>query len=185
MKLPIRRRCFISYHHADQEPVNGFINTFDATHDVFIARALGTDMDPTVVNSNNPEYVMQRINRLAFSGSTVTIVIVGRCTWARRYVDWEVQASLRSGPSTTPNGLLAIQLPSHVGSGRPLPDRVRRNIAVRERPKPMFMGDTGPIPPPFLEQLSGWIEDAYQARTGRPELIKNPRERKTNDSPCP
>ncbi|WP_372493341.1 TIR domain-containing protein [Janibacter melonis] len=38
---------------------------------------------------------MDRIRTKYLGDSSVTIVLVGSCTWARRYVDWEVYSSLR------------------------------------------------------------------------------------------
>src|SRR4051794_5731723 len=108
----VRRKCFISYHHADQAEVERFINTFDHLHDIFIYRGLGIGMEPDIVDSNDTEYVMRRIRQVYLKDSTVTLLMIGRCTWARRYVDWELQASLRQGEMTLPNGLLGIKLPS-------------------------------------------------------------------------
>lgn len=62
--------------------------------------------------------------------STVTIVLVGHCTWARRYVDWEVYSSLRRDRNNRLNGLLAITLPLTAEYwGKRLPDRVKRQRA--------------------------------------------------------
>src|SRR5258708_7997982 len=109
--MSIRRKCFISYHHADQVWVDTFIRTFDARHDLFIARQLGS-MPEDVIDSMDTDYVMSRIRADYIKDSTVSILIAGKCTWARRYVDWEVQASLRSGAIAVPNRLLAINLPT-------------------------------------------------------------------------
>ncbi|MBN1655077.1 MAG: TIR domain-containing protein [Deltaproteobacteria bacterium] len=49
-----------------------------------------------------PDYVMRRIRDEHLRDSTVTIVMIGNCTWSRKYVDWELQASLRSGPIVIP-----------------------------------------------------------------------------------
>jgi MTH538 TIR-like domain (DUF1863) len=74
--MAIRRKCFISYHHAD---------------------------------------LMGRIRADYIKDSTVTIVLAGKCIWARRYVDWEIQASLRAGQTVSPNGLLGLKLLSPTG----------------------------------------------------------------------
>ena len=55
--MAIRRKCFISYHHADQTYVDAFIEAFDKTHDVFIARQLGS-MPEDVIDSTDTDYVM-------------------------------------------------------------------------------------------------------------------------------
>ena len=123
----VRHKVFISYHHEDQKEVESFVSTFADDRHVFIARALGTEMDPTVINSNNTDYVMRRIRELYLQDSTVTIIAVGKCTWARRYVDWEVQSSLRHGETVTPNGLIGIALPSAGGSPT-APNRLSVNL---------------------------------------------------------
>lgn len=105
----VRRKCFISYHHEDQWYVNKFVDDFDHYADTFIARGLGQSMADEIINSTNTDYVMSQIRVRYLRDSSVTIVLMGPCTWARRYVDWEIQSSLRSGAQTTPNGLLAIK----------------------------------------------------------------------------
>ena len=54
---------------------------------------------------------MSEIRRKYLSDSSVTILLVGKCTHSKRYVDWELKTSLRRG-SNEPNGLLAYVLPS-------------------------------------------------------------------------
>lgn len=72
----VRRKCFISYHHADQEAVNAFVRRFDHEHDSFIARGLGEEMPGDVINSTNTDYVMAKIRERFLSDSTVTIVLL-------------------------------------------------------------------------------------------------------------
>src|SRR6056297_2546912 len=100
----VRRKCFVSYHHEDQAEVNKFITDFDHEQDCFISRGLGQEMTDDIIDSTNTDYVMSQIRKRFLSDSTVTIVLLGKCTWARRYVDWELQSSLRRGENTTPNG---------------------------------------------------------------------------------
>lgn len=77
--MAIRRKCFISYHHADQAYVDAFINAFDDGHDIFIARQLGS-MPEDVIRSTDTSYVMQRIRADYIKDSSVTIVLAGKCT---------------------------------------------------------------------------------------------------------
>ena len=178
----IRHKVFMSYHHADQTEVARFVDTFDRERNVFIARALGVGMARDIIESDDATYVMRRIRELYLEDSTVTIVLLGRCTWARRYVDWELQASLRHGRRTVPNGLLGISLPS---AGKPprLPTRLRINL-------PPTAGAGGyarwyPYPA-SSQQLGRAIEDAYKARTdaARLRLITNQRERRMRSATC-
>jgi hypothetical protein len=163
---PIRRKCFISYHHADHAEVIEFIEHFGRAN--FIHRAI--TMPEDVVNSSDTDYVMRRIRELYIQDSTVTIVLVGKCTWARKFVDWEVQASLRP-PA---NGLLVILLDS--ASVPPLPARVKANIDSGYA--------IGRHYPRSAVELGRWIEHAHAGRTSRASLRKNSRVRKFNNSPC-
>lgn len=177
----IRRKVFISYHHADQDEVQKFIDTFDHEHDIFIRRALGVDMADDIIDSNDTDYVMRRIRENYLRDSTVTIVLIGKCTWARRYVDWEIQASLRRGENITPNGLLGIILPS-AGKKPICPERLSLNIQGEN-------GDEGYacwyLYPSRKDTLRNWIENAFNARTNRRTFIQNPREKFAYNKQCP
>src|SRR3712207_3248878 len=76
--IPVRHKCFISYHHADEEMVAHFVDTFDHQHDVFIRRRLGEEPGD-LINSSNTEYVMRQIRERYLRDTTVTIVMLGRC----------------------------------------------------------------------------------------------------------
>lgn len=175
-----RHKVFISYHHEDQTEVDNFINTFDTENDVFIARGLGLDMADDIINSEDPDYVMQRIRELYLKDSTVTIVLIGKCTWARRYVDWEIQSSLRQGESTTPNGLLGIVLPS-VGDKPKAPNRLDLNLPAEKGSESYAKWYWYPE---STESLAKWIDSAFEARTSLAHLIKNPRDRFKYNKSC-
>lgn len=124
-----RHKCFISYHHDDEAEVKSFIEEFDHSHDVFISRGIGASMPGDVINSTNADYIKQRIRQLYLRDSTVTIVMIGKCTWSRRFVDWEIAASLRNTSTSKRNGILAITLPSVANSAdKKVPDRLSDNL---------------------------------------------------------
>ena len=102
-----RRKVFISYYHGDQDEVNQFVSDFTS---VLIPKTVGVTDRDFDVDSNDPQYIMRKIREKKLEDSTVTIVLVGNCTLSRRYVDWEVRASLQQG-QTLPNSLIAINLP--------------------------------------------------------------------------
>ena len=174
----IRRKCFISYHHADQNEVDRFIQTYDERRDILIARAIG--MSQEIIDSTNTDYVMRRIRELYLQDSTVTILLIGKCTWARRYVDWEIQSSLRHGEYTIPNGLVGIVLPS-AGKNPIPPNRLDINLPKDEKDGyaqwywyPKSAGG-----------LQNMIDVAYKARTTKANLIQNPRDRFQYNKQCP
>lgn len=167
----VRHKTFISYHREDQEEVDKFIETFDHERDVFIARAVGSDqtMDD-LIESDDDDYVMRRIREEYIKDSTVTLVFIGKNTWTRKFVDWEIAASLRQGPKAgLPNGVLAILSPEL--SEAILPDRFVDNWEsgyARYYPYPKNR-----------TQLANWIDEAFEAREDedKRELITNGRRR--------
>lgn len=172
--MATRRKCFITYHHADASAVQAFVNAFDHKGDVFIVRRLG-EMPTDIVNSTDTEYVMRRIRENFIMDSTVTLVLAGACTWARRYVDWEIEASLRQSASGLPNGLLGIQLPGF----RQWPERLQKNMTSAN-------DYAGYIEyPATLERLQSAIEWAFARRTTHTSKIINPRERFSYNRVCP
>ena len=178
MAFKHKRKVFISYYHGDQKEVNKFVEDFS---DVFIAKTVGVKDGDFDFDSTNPQYIMRKIRETKLADSTVTIVLVGSCTHSRRYVDWEVKASLQQG-ATLPNGLIAINLPYMKNQGA-LPNRVSKNV-LRDDNK----NDVGyaryHVYPTSKEQLYKWIEDAYWARTTRSKLIKNSAEMMKYNAQC-
>ena len=175
---PSRRKCFVAYHAADSAGVAEFVDKFGA---VFIPKVIGvSDSDP-FVESEDTDYIMDKIREKYLTDSTVTLVMVGKCTWSRRFVDWEVYSSLRNDRNNRRNGLLAIELPSR-GEGA-LPARVADNVT-----RDASNNDTGyarfNVYPATSSSLRAWIEDAFTARTSRANLIDNRRSRRRNNSQC-
>lgn len=163
----VRRKVFISHHKNDRYEVDNFIQQFANEEQVFIPYVLGANNNDDFINSTNPEYVMNQIRNRYLQDTTVTIVLVGRCTHSRRYVDWELKSSLRQG-SYIPNGVMGIILPSQ-GSSAHLPPRLNANWNA---------GNTNCyakywVYPQTATQLGELIEDAYYARTARAHLINN------------
>lgn len=120
---PVRHKCFISYHGADIDAVKDFVEEFS---DVFIPRVVGasdSDHFKDPVNSEQEAYIKQEIGRKYMSDAAVTILFVGACAWSRKYVDWELSASLRNDPKNKRTGLLAIT-PQGRQENR-LPDRFK------------------------------------------------------------
>ena len=165
-----RHRCFISYHHDDEAEVQAFIQKFDHNHDVFISRGIGASMPGDVINSKDRDYIMRRVRELYLNDSTVTICMIGKCTWARKYVDWEVAASLRNTANSRRNGLMAITLPSVADyADRALPPRLQDNVN----------GSAGYARwwkfPTSAQDLASKIEEAFIARTDKADLATNSR----------
>ena len=177
----VRRKVFISYHHADEAEVRAFVDTFDHGSNVLITRGIGAGMSPDIINSSDPDYVMRRIRALYLRDSTVTIVMIGNCTWSRKYVDWELQASLRNGQSTIPNGVLGIRLSSYQRTG--YPERLNANLLEAPDGIQDCYARVSDMPQ-TIDTLVYHIEKAFQARTTRQHLIENPRRRMLYNRSC-
>ncbi len=173
-----RRTVFISYYHGDQNLVNEFVRQ---NSDIFIPKTVGVRDGDFDINSNNPEYIMRRIREEKLQDSTVTIVLIGSCTHSRRYVDWEIKASLQQGRSL-PNGLIGINLP-YLGNKSLMPPRFEENIK-----RDTYKNDIGYARyycyPNSKQDLRYLIEDAYEARTKRSNLIVNPQEMMKYNQKC-
>jgi hypothetical protein len=120
--ISTRRRVFVSYHHAgDQAYYNAFSRTFHDTYQLISDTSLERRID-----SDNVDYVLRRIREDFITGSSCTIVLVGNSTWGRKYVDWEIDATLQKE-----HGLIGVQLPTLVPMSNGLyrvPDRLHDNI---------------------------------------------------------
>ena len=119
---PAKRKVFISYHHGgDQVYYNSFSNTFHDQYEVIYDNSLERQID-----SDNTDYVMRRIRENYITGSSCTIVLVGGQTYLRKYVDWELEATLDAQHS-----LIGIRLPSAPVNSQGqtiVPDRLYDNI---------------------------------------------------------
>lgn len=177
---PTRHKCFISYHAEDTDEVIAFLDKFGTE---FIAKTVGVTDEDDFIDSSDTGYIMDQIRTKYLGDSSVTIVLVGKCTWARRYVDWEVYSSLRDSKHSKVNGILAIELPSVAGSGVSLPGRVSDNLQ-----RDANNADTGYARyykyPTRSSVLRDWIHDAYLGRTHRRDLIDNSRVRRIRSATC-
>jgi len=176
---PPKRKVFISSFHDDRREVDAFIHHWATLEQVFTPKALCTFDNDDFIDSNNPEYVMSEIRRKYIGDASVTIVLVGKCTHTRRYVDWELKASLRRGQSL-PNGLLAFVLPSAMPRFNPLlgittnypdlPPRLKANWDTNQQHACYARYFAMPDSAATLRQH---IENAVWDRTNRAHLIKN------------
>ena len=174
----IKRKVFISHYKGDRKEVDSFIQKFSNEDQVFIPYVLGANDNDDFINSKNPDYVMAQIRNKYLLDTTVTNVLVGSCTHSRRYVDWELKTSLRQG-EYIPNGVLGIILPSK-GSSAYLPPRLEDNWNKDH----LNCYARYWVYPNSPEQLGLWIEDAYNTRTTRAQLIKNSQEMMKYNAKC-
>lgn len=118
--IQAKRKIFISYHHGgDQWYYNEFSRIFSHTYEVVQDSSLDRAID-----SDDPEYVMRRIREKNITGTSCTIVLCGAQTPQRKYVDWEIKATLDKC-----HGLIGVNLPDGISSNRGVvvPDRFNDN----------------------------------------------------------
>lgn len=102
-----KHKIFISFHHKDEiykKELESIIGKEYA-----ISRSIQPgDIDP----NNNTEYIWSLIRDNNLRDSSVTIVLIGRDTWKRKYVDWEIYSSMRKTKYNSRSGVIGIILPT-------------------------------------------------------------------------
>lgn len=176
--MAIKHKCFVSYHQIDEKEVKDFISEFD---DVFLARAVGVTVEDDFIDSDDTKYVLRRIRELYLTDSTVTIVMIGRCTWARKFVDWEVASTLRNDPNNKRSGLLAIELKSRASRSTRLPARVNDNV-LRTKAGKDFGYARWIKYPASKSGLRAAIQGAFDRRSTQDPV--NSRSLRQRNSPC-
>jgi hypothetical protein len=164
----VKHKVFVSYHHrGDQAYYEAFSNAFHDTYDVIYDNSIERR-----VASDNIDYVIRRIRENYISGSSCTIVLVGKDTWGRKYVDWEIMATLEKE-----HGLIGVYLPSAPRSAQnqiTVPGRLHDNITsgfALWRSWEQITANTG--------SLQHYVAEA---KTRNPQLIVNTRERRLRNA---
>ena len=164
MARPRRRNVFVSYYHQeDQEYKDRFVRMMsdhivDKSVDTGDIIDLGLPVDET----------RRRIRDEYIADATVTVVLIGRCTWQRKHVDWEISASLIDTPHNDRCGLLGIRLPTHTDfsdaeyNPRLIPPRLAYNcegndpFAIIRR----WSGSDNEV-----NRVRQWIDEAFKTKT--------------------
>ena len=178
-----RHRVFVSYYHKDDQDYRElFEGMFSDYHDIMVSESVEIgDIDDTRLSTDR---IRQIIRDKYLRKSTVTVVLVGECTWQRKFVDWEIGSSLRHTEKNPRSGLLGILLPTfhcHTVLSGTLPPALSvdiRTIYFNGRP---ISYDYRTIPPrlhdniergfakiyPWSDDpdtLQSWIHDAFKRR---------------------
>ena len=120
-----RHKAFVSFHHDDQSYKDWFVRTMG--DDIVDKSVEDGDIDDWL----SVDTIRRKIRDDFIADATVTIVLVGRCTWQRKHVDWEIGSSLRDTENNPRCGLLGILLPAHsdYGTGTHRPHLVPPRLA--------------------------------------------------------
>lgn len=116
-QTPTKRTVFVSYHHGGDRAYYGAFAQLVADHyEVIQDNSVEREID-----SDDSEYVIRRIREDFITGSSCTVVLCGTETPQRKYVDWEIKATLDKE-----HGLIGINLPTN-------PQLTNGNVAVPNR----------------------------------------------------
>ncbi len=178
-----RRNVFLTYHHADQGEVNDLIkSTYFAFSDM---RAVGVSEGDDFVESDNTDYVLRRIREKYLRGTSATVALIGKCSWARKYVDWEIAATLRNNRNDPRGALLAVQLPSIDGrSDVCLPDRLAINQGYDIKSGTELGYASYHRYPSSGSLLAQWVEDAISRSRYRNPVAGSTMNLRRRNSSC-
>ena len=162
---PVRRpRIFVSYqHNPDQPYYDLFSRTLHDSMDLVYDNSLDEEID-----SDDNDYVRQAIRDRHISGTSCTIVLCGPTTYQRKFIDWEIKATLDKG-----HGLIGIALPTvpRNQQGQSIvPDRLASNYHSGYTVWKLW---SDLVASPAL--MATWIEEAVARDQGKivnPQAIK-------------
>lgn len=158
-----RHRVFISFHHDDQAFKDSFVEMMG--DDLVDESVEDGDIDDDNLKT---ETIRQYIRDDFIKDATVTIVLIGPCTWQRKHVDWEIGSSLRETRLNSRCGLLGILLPNHPNAGttkcntRLIPPRLADNTG-KDDPYALIYDWSAET-----SQIRNWIHRAFSRREGTP-----------------
>ena len=157
-----RRKVFVSFHSEDRRRRSKFVNMLG---DRIVDRSV---RDGDIDKRLKVAEIRRQIRDNFIADATVTVVLVGCCTWLRKYVDWEIGASLTKTKHKYRCGLLGILLPSHPNYGKD-------NYNPRLMPPRLALNLNGKNPFAALYDWTGdesklveWIDRAFLRRNRDP-----------------
>jgi len=152
-------KVFVSYHHDnDQYYWDEFEKILIQSGISIIKSVQLGDIDPGI----KTEAVRQKIRDEYLRDSTVTVVLVGKDTWKRKHVDWEIGSSIRHTEYNPRSGLLGIVLPTYptfkenTYNPHTIPPRLNDNIECKFAK--IYAWNTNPL------TIQDWIHEAFERR---------------------
>lgn len=160
-----RHRVFISFHNDDQRYKERFVRMMGGN--IVDESVSDDDIDDTNLKVSE---IRRRIRDNFIRDATVTVVLIGPCTWQRKHVDWEIGSSLRKTRRNSRCGLLGILLPNHPNFGRRtydshlIPPRLAINCEGDDPYAVIYRwrNERG------VAEIRGWIHHAFLRRNGAP-----------------
>ena len=167
-----RHKVFISFHGQDIKRKEAFVRMMGKR---IVDRSVDTgNIDDTGVKVTT---VRQKIRDDYIADATVTIVLIGLCTWQRKHVDWEIGSSVRKTKRNSRCGLVGILLPNHPDHGK----RTFNDRLISPRLADNCEGDDPysliyDWPKPWKPaEVGEWIHRTFVRRQGAPpNNVRNP-----------
>ena len=158
-----RRKVFVSCHVEDLEYKRRFLQMMgDLVVDVSVDE---DDIDDTGLV---PAAISREIRDEYIRQASVTIVLIGPCTWQRMLVDQEIHFSIRHTDYNDRCGLLGIFLPEHPDydsdeyNERLIPARLADNVDVENAYAELY--DWPHKRAGRRDKVRQWIEEAFIRR---------------------
>ena len=124
--------------------------------DIYISKSVEIgNIDPNL----NTETIRQKIRDEYLRDSTVTVVLIGRETWKRKHIDWEISSSIRDTQYNPRSGLIGILLPTYPGYSKneynknTIPPRLYDNIEKKFAEIYSWTEDSN--------KIQNWIHQAF------------------------
>ncbi len=180
-----KRNVFISFHQENEYEVTVFCERYADYFNEMKKVGISTEGDDYAkkIESGDAEYVMRKIREDYIAGTTCTIVLLGKCTWARRYVDWEIAATLRNNKDDPRGGLIGVQLgAAHEAGALQLPPRLDLNVDSKNG---VQVGYARAYSTPKSDgTIATWVEDAVARSNDLDPAIGSTTDLRTNSSAC-
>ena len=164
-----RHKVFISFlHHGeDQEYKERFVKMMEGN---VVDKSVG---DGDIDDRNTKTATVRRKIRDDFiADATVTVVLIGPCTWQRKHVDWEIGSSLSDTKNNSRCGLLGILLPNHPDSGKEeydphlIPPRLADNCKGDDPYAHIYRWSGSPNE---VNRVRQWVHQAFKRRKEKPD----------------
>ena len=179
MRQAPRHKTFVSYHHENDQEYKDLLAA-EMAEDIVDRSVQDGDIDDGL----GTEATWEKIRDEHIAEATVLLVLIGRHTWSRKFVDWEIGSALNKSSNNSRCGVLGIVLPDHPDYGRGrrdpslLPQRLAANIGGDDPYVRLYdwPGDGS------LSVIRDWVDVAFQRRTGPPPDNSSKRFRYNRDT---
>lgn len=174
-----RHRVFVSSHREDQSYKSWLLAIM---RDDVVGESVGSgEVDDDHFSTGS---IRQQIRDEVIRDATVTIVLIGSCTWQRMDVDWEIASSLEDTALHPRCGLLGIMLPDHPDAGEKkfnlnlIPPRLADNIGGKDPYALIYDWSYN------AAELRDWIHRAFARSTESPPDNNRQQYRSNGSGPC-